>query len=508
MAALDAERFLTARGARSRDRRGRALGPGLQPTPRTSLGHVGEWIDLVDPDEAELERQFGKQLHPRAIERLLEPAKHEDEPRPTIERQGDYVFGVVLVAVAVPEEDRVFYQEIDIVLTHELVLTVRKTPPGEQPYDTSDVHAACNADGDDDRPGMVLYRLLDDIAERYLDLIDSMNDEIDDLEDHVEVWSRLLSASGSPGFVTTCCTCVVRSPPRATPSGGWWTAASAPKGRSSSRPSSALHFGDAYDKLLRASDGLELSRDLVSGVRDYSQAKIANDQNEIVKRLTAIASILLVPTFIVGIYGQNFEFPEMNWGSWATAWSWGLILVDHRVPDLVLPPQELAVGNRRRHAGRMPYFICPNCKERSIDHDGATSLLDPTAVGCSRCGFGFLFELMEDYYPAPTTGFVVCDQSGRILAVGRGVFELTGYTESELMGSQVVTALGLDGFEDGREPGGDGPRVGRAEARPGDRAARRVRGEETGDDRPVPRLRRGRRSARRPHSPLVDRPGI
>ena len=82
----------------------------------------------------------------------------------------------------------------------------------------------------------------------------------------------------------------------------------------------------------------------------------------------------------------------------------------------------------------MPYFICPNCKERSIDHDGRTSLLDPTAVGCSRCGFGFLFELMDDYYPAPTTGFVVCDQSGRILAVGRGVFELTGYTESRTDG--------------------------------------------------------------------------
>ena len=100
----------------------------------------------------------------------------------------------------------------------------------------------------------------------------------------------------------------------------------------------------------------------------------------------------------------------------------------------------------------MPYFICPNCKQRSIDIDGRTSMLDGTAVGCDRCGFGFLFELMEDYYPAPTTGFVVCDQAGRILAVGRGVFELTGYTESELMGSDVVTALGLDGFGDGDSP--------------------------------------------------------
>jgi PAS domain S-box-containing protein len=96
----------------------------------------------------------------------------------------------------------------------------------------------------------------------------------------------------------------------------------------------------------------------------------------------------------------------------------------------------------------MPYFICPNCKERSIDHDRRASLLDPTAVGCTRCGFGFLFELMEDYYPSPMTGFVVCDQSGRILAVGRGVFELTGYTERYLMGHEVEEAFELDG-EDG-----------------------------------------------------------
>ena len=88
-----------------------------------------------------------------------------------------------------------------------------------------------------------------------------------------------------------------------------------------------IHFADAYDKLLRASDGLEISRDLVAGVRDYFQSKIANDQNEVTKRLTAIASILLLPTFIVGVYGQNFRrIPELHWG-FGYAWSWGLIIV-------------------------------------------------------------------------------------------------------------------------------------------------------------------------------------
>jgi len=90
----------------------------------------------------------------------------------------------------------------------------------------------------------------------------------------------------------------------------------------------------------------------------------------------------------------------------------------------------------------MPVFICPNCKERSVDADGLEGL-SSQAVACRRCGFGFLFQLLEDYYPAPATGFVVCDQEARVLAVGRGVFELTGFQEGDLMGRDVAEALGL-----------------------------------------------------------------
>ena len=79
-----------------------------------------------------------------------------------------------------------------------------------------------------------------------------------------------------------------------------------------------------------------------------------------------------------------------------------------------------------------------------MDHDGREDLTNEV-VGCSHCGFGFLFELMDDYYPSPTTGFLVCDQSLRILAAGRGVFELTGFSEQDLMGLEVMEALGIDG---------------------------------------------------------------
>lgn len=90
----------------------------------------------------------------------------------------------------------------------------------------------------------------------------------------------------------------------------------------------------------------------------------------------------------------------------------------------------------------MPVFICPNCKERSVDLDGVEGFSDH-AVQCRSCGFGFLFELLEDYYPAPTTGLLVCDRDARVLATGRGVFELTGLREHDVLGRNVGEALGL-----------------------------------------------------------------
>jgi magnesium transporter len=283
------------------------------------------WIDLLDPDRAELERHLPHRLHAHAVEQLLRPAAHDDEPRPTLQAQGDYVFGVFLVAVAVPEEDRVFYQEIDIVLSSDFLLTVRKTPPGEEPYDIGPVREICPK-GAEPEPGMIVYHLVNDVADRYLDLIDAVNDEIDELEDHVETWPAAqvrerLSALRHDLLHIRRTLAPTRDAIRRVVDGRLDL-----EGVELFPREVELHFADAYDKLLRSTEGLELSRDLVASARDYHQAKIANDQNEVMKRLTAIASILLVPTFIVGLYGQNFRhIPELHWG-FGYWWSWGWIL--------------------------------------------------------------------------------------------------------------------------------------------------------------------------------------
>ena len=90
----------------------------------------------------------------------------------------------------------------------------------------------------------------------------------------------------------------------------------------------------------------------------------------------------------------------------------------------------------------MPFFICPRCKTRRVDHDGREGF-SQEPPSCQHCSFGFMFELLEDYYPAQATGFLVCDQDARVLATGEGVFELTGFSEADLLGRDVAEALGL-----------------------------------------------------------------
>ena len=68
-------------------------------------------------------------------------------------------------------------------------------------------------------------------------------------------------------------------------------------------------------------------------------------------------------------------------------------------------------------------FICPNCGNRSTASE-RTAGFRREARGCSRCGFAFLFELLDDYYPAPNAAFFVCDQQGRV--IGRPANDVLG----------------------------------------------------------------------------------
>ena len=282
-----------------------------------------EWVDLVDPDEAEVRAHLPEHIHKIAIRALLAPHEHDNEPRPRIESHGDYVLGIFLLPVAVPDEDRVYYQEVDFIATPEVLVSISKTPPDEEPFDPKPAKEACRVH---EEVGFFVYHLVDEVAERYLDLVDALDDEIDELEDMVatkrpeEVGKRLRELRQDLRDIRRTLTPTRDAVHKIV------------DGRIELEDDELfprdveIAFGDAYDKLLRSTEGLESSRDALSGVRDYLQGTIANNQNEVMKRLTLIASLLLLPTFIVGLYGQNFRhIPELHW-MWGYWWSWAWIV--------------------------------------------------------------------------------------------------------------------------------------------------------------------------------------
>jgi magnesium transporter len=285
---------------------------------------VPRWIDLVDPSADELRAYLPDHVHATALAALLAPHQHDDEPRPRLESHGDYILGILLLPIEVPHEDRLYYQEVDFVATAETLLTVSKTPPGETPFDPGPAKEACRAD---EEVGMYVYHLIDEVAESFLDVVDALDDELDEIEDLVtsattrEVGRRMRGIRHDlVGIRRTL------GPTRDAVRKIVDDRVELDDGELFTRDVE-IAFGSAFDKLLRGSEGLDAARDSLGALRDYLQGKISNDQNEVMKRLTVIASILLLPTFIVGLYGQNFRhIPELAW-AWGYWWSWGWILV-------------------------------------------------------------------------------------------------------------------------------------------------------------------------------------
>jgi len=260
------------------------------------------WLDLVDPSRAEVDAVLPPGVDPDVLEALAHPVAPERTPRPLLEDHGSYVFGV-LVPMLTPEEAPA-RQEVCFVATAERLVTVRKSTASAASFDIGALHAADEAGNP---VGALVHRLYDDVTDSYLDLVDAVYAEIDALEDEIddlrpadvrfrlaELRHELLHRRRTVSATRAAIRRIVDG--------------RVDVGEPELFPSDVERlFADTYDTLVRVTEELDVARDLLAGVRDHLQSKIAENQNEVGKKLTVIASLVLVPSFIVGFYGQNFE---------------------------------------------------------------------------------------------------------------------------------------------------------------------------------------------------------
>jgi magnesium transporter len=178
----------------------------------------------------------------------------------------------------------------------------------------------------DGSAGDLLYRIVDDIAESYLDVVDVAYADIDELEDHIDDWPsrrvrRQLTALRHDLLHARRAVAATRGAVRRV------VDRRLDVGDDDLFPERVERlFAETYETLFRAAEEIDVARDLLASARDYHQSVIAENQSEVGKKLTVIASLLLLPTLIVGFYGQNFA-PEFHDWYWSMGVSTGLIVI-------------------------------------------------------------------------------------------------------------------------------------------------------------------------------------
>jgi magnesium transporter len=155
--------------------------------------------------------------------------------------------------------------------------------------------------------GLLLHAMLDTIVDSYFDVLDGLGDRVELIEAMV--------IDGDPRDSQTSIRELFRlkrdllairkviAPERD-------VAASLVRGdiRELREPGRRAYFQDLYDHIVRVTDEVDTFRDLVSNVVDAHLAAQSNRLNEVMKVLTAIATVLLILGVITGFFGQNWSF--------------------------------------------------------------------------------------------------------------------------------------------------------------------------------------------------------
>jgi magnesium transporter len=282
---------------------------------------AAHWIDLVDPSRDELlQATSGFALTPDVVDRIAAPVEQGRTQTPLLETHGGWLFAI-LSYPAPAAGDRAEYLELDVLAGMKTIVTVRKSAAaGLAPVDGIAARADAHASA-----GVLFHAAVDDAADAFLGVVDDLYEAIDVLEGDIEQLSgvdvrRRIATVRNELLRARRVSTMTRAIARRILDGrvdlessGLFPAAVESK------------FVDTYETLVRVTEELDVARDLLGGVRDYYQARISEQQNEVAKTLTVIASLVLVPSVVVGFFGQNFA-GEFHAFYWTLSVSLGLIV--------------------------------------------------------------------------------------------------------------------------------------------------------------------------------------
>jgi magnesium transporter len=266
------------------------------------------WLNIDGVHDTELLTALGQifSLHPLVVEDIANTAQ-----RPKLEDFGEYLFVTLKMVVYEQASLSLKSEHVSLIVGRNYVLSFLEDEGDVfEPVRARLKHGRGQIRGSG--PDYLLYALIDAAVDKYFEVLEDVGEDIERIEHSVvdhggDVVLRDIYATKRQLISFRRSVWPLREAIHALQ-------------RDDSdliKTPTRLFLRDLYDHLVHVMDTVETSRDIVSGMLDVYLSSTNNKMNEIMKVLTIMSSIFIPLTFIVGVYGMNFEhMPELKspWG--------------------------------------------------------------------------------------------------------------------------------------------------------------------------------------------------
>jgi magnesium transporter len=275
------------------------------------------WINVDGVHDASVIEKLGGHfdIHPLVLEDIMTTTQ-----RPKIEDLGGAVFVVLRMIEGDGKGLGLTTDQLSLILGPNYVLSFQETPG-----DCLDpVRQRIRGGKGRIRklgPDYLAYALIDAVVDNYFLVLEGLGEKIDDLEERLiaEPRRELLHEIHSMKREMIDLRKAVW-PLREVVSG--FERLESPL----VKKTTGIFLRDVYDHAVQVIDTVESSREILTSMLETYLSSVSNRMNEVMKVLTIIATIFIPITFLVGVYGMNFQFmPEIKW-RWGYALVWVLIL--------------------------------------------------------------------------------------------------------------------------------------------------------------------------------------
>jgi len=274
------------------------------------------WLDLTDPQPEELEliaREFS--LHPLAIEDA-----GKGNQRPKIDDYENFYFMVIFALEQVTEErsdgrssntGRFRIQELDLFIGERFLITVHKAP---LPFlDIMRERWSHNKLATNEGIGVLVYTVLDGIVDAYFPVLDSIVERVEELEEVLFTGVVHQGRMYDMRSLFQIKRDLLNLRRVIAPERDALLVLARQEIHLFDRKI-AVYFQDVYDHVVRVTDSIDIYQDLLTNALESYLSLVNNNLNQVMKTLTALTVMLVVPTLIAGIYGMNFDnMPELHW---------------------------------------------------------------------------------------------------------------------------------------------------------------------------------------------------